>query len=64
MKYNGIERLRIVRDAEGQTVVRQIHNNNKVSIRASSKFINVRDEIFAVIKQKIKTDVCWLKKKD
>ena len=63
MKYNGIERSRIVRDAEGQTVVKQILNNNKASMRALSKFINVRDEMFAVIKQKIKTEVCGLTKK-
>ena len=60
---NGIARSRIVRDAEGQTVVKQILNNNKASMRALSKFINVRDEMFAVIKQKIKTEVCGLTKK-
>ena len=55
MKYNGIVRSRIVCDAEGQIVVKKILNKSKASIRALSKYNDVRNEMFAVIKQIIKT---------
>ena len=63
MKYNGVERSRVVHEAELKTVIKQVLNNKKISMRALSKYSNMRDEMLTVVKQKIKSEMNELAKK-
>lgn len=63
VKYKGIERVRIVHDTKWKTLVKQILNNNQASMRALSKYQDVKDDMLSVIKNQIKSEMCELLKK-
>ncbi|XP_033724660.1 uncharacterized protein LOC117314680 [Pecten maximus] len=64
VKYNGIERSRVVKNSVWKSVCKQIVNNGKPNMKTIAKDVRCKREMINVVKSKIKTEVMNLVKKN